>query len=104
MAATATRLEPKLRAALEEAIEALRRMAEYKLEPELDARMRKLGENKDTCSPQERDEYTAWVEFWQNRTLDKLTAINALQGLRAALPDFESLPGPKYFRELSKKS
>jgi hypothetical protein len=78
--ATATELEPALRAARQ----ALRRMAGYTLEPALDTRLRDLGERKEFLSPHEHAELLALVSFTQQRTLEKLEAERALRQLDAA--------------------
>jgi hypothetical protein len=81
--ATGTELEPALRAARR----ALRRLAEYRLEPALDDRLRGLGERKESLSPEERAELLALVSFTQQRTLEKLEAELALRQLDAVAPD-----------------
>jgi hypothetical protein len=79
MATGPIELEPTLRAARR----ALRRMAEYRLEPALDARLRDLGERKESLSSEERAELLALVSFTQQRTLEKLEAELVLRQIDA---------------------
>jgi hypothetical protein len=81
--ATATDLEPALRTARR----ALRRVADYRLDPVLDGRLRDLGERKDQLDPAERAELLALVTFTQQRTQEKLEAELALRQLDAVAPD-----------------
>lgn len=68
------------------ALTTLRRVAGYTLPPALDRRILDLGERKEALSPDERDELTAWVEFTQQRSIDRLEAEFALRRLAAAEP------------------
>jgi hypothetical protein len=61
---------------------ALRRLADYRLDPALDQRLRDLGERKEWLSKAEHDELLALVSFTQQRTLEKLDAEAALQALQ----------------------
>jgi len=61
-------------------------VAGYTLPPALDRRILDLGERKEALSPDERDELTAWVEFTQQRSIDRLEAEFALRRLAAAEP------------------
>ena len=79
-------LSSEVQAALQPAVEVLRRMARYKMEPLLARRMRYLGENKEFITKKEHDELLQLVEIWQKRTLDKLQAEAALQNLRQFCP------------------
>ena len=81
--ATAIDLEPALRTARR----ALRRVAEYHLDPALDERLRDLGERKEQLGPAERAELLALVTFTQQRTQEKLEAELALRQLDAVAPD-----------------
>jgi hypothetical protein len=85
---TATDLEPALRTARQ----ALRRVANYTLEPELDERMRDLGERKEFLTPAEHAELLALASFTQQRTRDKLEAEQALRQLDAVVPDLGGNP------------
>ncbi len=88
-------LHPNFVSAFEEAIELLKSVAEYKLDDELQHRMRELGETKDACSPEERDEHRQLAEFWRRQTLRKVQALNVLKRLHEAAPDLiGSLPEP----------
>ena len=60
---------------------ALRRMADYRLDPALDQRLRDLGERKEWLTKAEHDELLALVALTQHRTLEKLDAEAALQEL-----------------------
>jgi hypothetical protein len=81
--ATATELQPALRACRR----ALRRLADYTLEPALDERLRDLGERKERLRPEEHAELLALVSFTQQRTLEKLEAELALRQLDAVAPE-----------------
>ncbi len=69
---------------------ALRRVADYRLDPALDQRLRDLGERKEWLSRDEHDELLALVAFTQQRTLEKLEAEAALQELQSVCAQ---LPG-----------
>lgn len=62
---------------------ALRRVADYRLDPALDQRLRDLGERKESLSRAKHDELLALVTFTQQRTLEKLEAEAALQELQS---------------------
>lgn len=74
----------RLQSALQTCERALRRMADSRLDPALDRRMRDLGERKEWLSPAEHDELLALVAFAQQRALEKLDAEAALQELQSA--------------------
>lgn len=74
----------RLQAAFRTCERALRRMAEYRLDPALDQRLRDLGERKEELNTAEHDELSALVAFTQQRSLDKLTAEAALRELHSA--------------------
>ena len=74
----------RLQSALRTCERALRRMADYRLDPALDRRMRDLGERKEWLSPAEHDELLALVVLTQQRTLEKLDVEAALQELQSA--------------------
>ncbi len=65
------------------ALAALRRVAGYTLPPALDRRILDLGERKESLTPEERDELMAWVEFTQQRSIERLEAELALRRLAA---------------------
>ncbi|MGH7168836.1 MAG: hypothetical protein ACRELG_00970 [Gemmataceae bacterium] len=73
-----------LQSAFQTCERALRRMADYHLDPALDQRLRDLGERKEWLSRAEQEELLALVAFTQQRTLDKLEAEAALQELQTA--------------------
>lgn len=74
----------RLQSAFRTCERALRRVADYRLEPALDQRLRDLGERKEGLSRAEHDELLALVAFTQQRTLEKLEAEVALQDLQTA--------------------
>ncbi len=74
----------RLQAALRTCERALRRVADYRLDPALDQRLRELGERKEWLSRAEHEELLALIAFTQQRTLDKLEAEAALQELQNA--------------------
>lgn len=77
--------DPKrLQSAFRSCERALRRVADYRLDPALDRRLRDLGERKEWLNPAEHDELLALVAFTQQRTLDKLEAEAALEELQSA--------------------
>jgi hypothetical protein len=78
--------DPQFRLAIQACAVALRRMADYELEPSLHRRMRELGERKEFLSQAEPEESLALVDFAHKRTMEKLEAEAALDRLRAALP------------------
>jgi len=65
---------------------ALRRMADYDLEPSLHRRMQVLGERREFLSQGEQEELLALIDFAHKRTIEKLEAQAALDRLRTALP------------------
>jgi hypothetical protein len=74
----------RLQSAFRTCERALRRVADYRLDPVLDQRLRDLGERKEGLSSVEHDELLALVAFTQQRTLEKLEAEAALQDLQSA--------------------
>ena len=80
-------LDPNFVSALEEAVDVLRSVAEYELEDELQHRMRQLGEDKEACSTDERNEHRQLADFWRRQTLRKVRALNVLKRLRETAPD-----------------
>lgn len=78
--------EPRLEAALQRCVEALRRMAEYSLDDNVNRRMRQLGEHKEFLTEEEHAELMTLVDFTQKRTLEKLDAQLALDRLGEILP------------------
>ena len=78
--------DPKFQTAIEACTVALRRMADYELNPTLSQRRHELGERKEYLSSDEHEELLAVVDFTQKRTVEKLEAQTALSRLRAALP------------------
>ncbi len=82
----------RLRSVLEACERALRRVANYRLDPALDQRLRDLGERKEWLSAAEHEELLALVAFTQQRTLEKLEAEAALQDLQSACADLALTP------------
>lgn len=84
--------EPARRDALESSTSALRRLAGYTLPVELDRRILDLGERKESLSPQEKAELLAWVQFTQERSVEKFEAEVALRRLAAVFPELAARP------------
>jgi hypothetical protein len=82
----------RLRSTLQTCERALRRVADYRLDPALDQRLRDLGERKEWLSPAEHEELLALVAFTQKRTLEKLDAEVALQDLQSACAELAQIP------------
>ena len=80
------------REALSESATALRRLATYRLPDELDRRILDLSERKEELSADERAELLAWVQFTQQRSIEKFGAEAALQNLTKAFPDLAASP------------
>jgi hypothetical protein len=80
-------LDQNLYSALEEAVNVLRGVAEYRFEQEVEERMLGLGESKDACSSAEREEHRQLADFWRRRSLQKVQALNVLKRLRDAAPE-----------------
>ena len=78
--------DPQFQLAIQVCAIALRRMADYELDPSLHRRMRALGERKEFLSQAEHEELLALVDFTHQRTIEKLEAQAALDRLRTALP------------------
>ncbi|QEL20839.1 hypothetical protein [Limnoglobus roseus] len=73
--------------ALAESVTALRRLADYTLPVELDRRILDLSQRKEDLTAEERAELLAWVQFSQQRSLEKFGATVALERLAVAFPD-----------------
>ena len=78
--------DPQFQRAIQACAMALRRMADYELEPSLHRRMQVLGERREFLSQGEQEELLALVDFAHKRTIEKLEAQAALDRLRTALP------------------
>lgn len=78
--------DPQFQSAIQACAVALRRMANYELDPSLHRRMRTLGEQKEFLTSAEHEELLALVDFAHQRTIEKLEARAALDRLRTALP------------------
>ena len=75
------------REALSQSATALRRLAAYLLPDELDRRILDLSERKEELTADERAELLAWVQFTQQRSIEKFGAEAALRNLTKAFPD-----------------
>jgi hypothetical protein len=89
---SAVTIEPAGNDAIHKSAAALRRLASYVLPPELDRRILELGERKETLTPDERAELEAWVNFTQQRSIEKYEAQLALRQLARAFPDVAAQP------------
>jgi hypothetical protein len=78
--------------AIETCVSALRKIADYKLEPSLQSRLQDLGERKEFLSRVEHDELVALVDFTRKRTLESLEARYALDRLQDAFPEADQVP------------
>ena len=63
---------------------ALRRVAAYTLPSVFDRRILDLGERKESLTEEEREELLAWVQFTQDRSIEKVEAELALRQLKDA--------------------
>jgi hypothetical protein len=98
--ATIPLTDPKLHNVLRSCGQALRRLADYQLDPSLELRLQELGERKEFLNAGEHAELMALVAFSQKRTLEKLEARVALERLREFFPgvvDAASAPFLKNF-------
>ena len=84
--ATVSTEDPQFQRAIQACAVALRRMADYELDPSLHRRMQELGERKEFLSQEEHGELLALVDFAHKRTIEKLEAQAALDRLRTVLP------------------
>jgi hypothetical protein len=89
---TGATIEPTRNKAISTSASALRRMASYVLPAELDRRILNLGERKKDLTEDERAELLAWVQFTQERSIEKHEAQLALRELAHAFPDVPSKP------------
>jgi hypothetical protein len=78
--------DPQFLSAIQACTVALRRLADYELDPSLYSRLHALGERKEFLSQAEHEELLALVAFAHHRTIEKLEARVALDRLRTALP------------------
>ena len=85
--ATVSTAEPKFRSALEACANALGRVADYELDPNLAKFLQELSERKEFLDPAQHDELMALVAFSQQRAIEKLEARAALKRLRELFPD-----------------
>ena len=83
MATIPTANSPQIQSAVEACVSALRRIADYDLEPSLQNRLLDLGERKEFLSQAEYDELMELVEFTQKRTIESLEGKLALDRLQS---------------------
>lgn len=79
--------DPQFQDALDAAVVALRRIADFELDPSFDQHLQQFGERKEFLNPAEHAELLALVAFTQQRTREKLEARLALQRLHSLFPD-----------------
>jgi hypothetical protein len=84
--------EPQLRLALNTTETALRRLAEYELDPAMAQRLDELSEKKEFLDENAHAELLALVDFARRRTVEKLEARLALEQLHAIVPEMVSAP------------
>jgi hypothetical protein len=75
---------------LRDCVEALRRVANYRLPRALDRRLLWLSENQEQLDDEERDELLGLVEMADQRGLDKVQAKAVLQQLASLYPGLTS--------------
>ena len=85
--AVAVQSEPKFASALGQCVKALRRIAEYELDPAINRRLRDLGERKEWLGEEEHEELLSLVAFGEKRTIEKLEAQLALKSLGEVVPE-----------------
>ncbi len=73
-------------AALNSSRTALRRIADYTLEPAIAARMGELGQRTEFLTESEHQELLSLVEFTEHRTIEQLEAKVALAEIDRACP------------------
>jgi hypothetical protein len=84
--ATVSTEDPQFQLAIQACAVALRRMADYELDPSLHRRMQELGERKEFLNQIGHEELLALVDFTHKRTIEKLEAQAALERLRTEFP------------------
>ncbi len=84
--------EPLLREALSTTETALRRLAEYELDPGMAQRLDALSERKEFLGEDEHAALLALVEFARRRTIEKLEAQLALKQLHQIVPEMVAAP------------
>ncbi len=84
--------EPLLRETLSTTEAALRRLADYELEPATGQRLEALSNRKEVLGEEEHAELHALVEFARRRTIEKLEAQLALKQLHEVMPGMVAAP------------
>ncbi len=87
--ATVSTADSHIHLALEACVSALRRIADYQLEPGLQNRLLDLGERKEYLDQGEYDELMALVDFAGKRTIESLEARFALDRVHQAFPELD---------------
>lgn len=82
----ALKSEPQFEFALSSCVSALRRVAQYELDPGIDRRMLELGERKEFLDESEHGLLMSLVEFSEKRSIEKLEAQAALKQLGECVP------------------
>jgi hypothetical protein len=90
--ATVSTADPDFKSAMDLCVEALRRVAEFELDPLMSRRMQELGERKEFLNEPEHAELMALIAFTQERTIEKLNAELALKRLQEACPELVESP------------
>jgi hypothetical protein len=81
---------PTIDSVLGECAAALQQVAGYRLPATLDRRLLWLSENKESLTPQEREELLALVDLAEERTVEKLRARVVLKQLAELLPQLHT--------------
>jgi hypothetical protein len=81
--ATVPTADSENHSAVEACVSALRRLANYEIEPTLQDRLLDLGERKEFLSRGDHDELMALVDFTRKRTIESLEAKRALVRLES---------------------
>lgn len=90
VSSTANMIPPQGEPILRNCMDTLQRMADYRLPSALDQRLLWLSENKEQLDEAQREELAALVEMADQRSLDKVQAKAALEGLTRIYPDLLS--------------
>ena len=85
--ATVSTSEPRFQQAFHSCVSALRRVAEYRLDPAINEHLRELSERKEFLGSGEHAELLALVRFTQQRSIEKLEAEVALRQLKELFPE-----------------
>jgi hypothetical protein len=86
VSSTANWIPPQGEPILRNCMDTLRRMADYRLPTALDQRLMWLSENKEQLDKAQCEELAALIEMADQRSLDKVQARAALEGLARIYP------------------